>query len=65
MSRDRPADTNTFQTHLRIGIYSNNKLLGEIFDKKQKETNDRLREIMLEIYTFAEQQAKQLKKLNA
>lgn len=43
----------------------NNKLLGEIFDKKQKETNARLREIMLEIYTFAERQAKQLKKLNA
>lgn len=39
------------------------KLLSESFDKKQKETNLRLREIMLEMYNFSEQQEKQLKKI--
>lgn len=43
----------------------NNKLLVDIFDKKQKEINVRLREIMLEIFTFAEQQEKQVKKISA
>jgi hypothetical protein len=34
------------------------KLLSESFDKNQKEVNIRLKEMMLEMYTFAEQQEK-------
>lgn len=42
-----------------------NKLLSELFDKKQKETNVRLGEIMLKMYTFSEHQEKQVKKISA